>query len=185
LARCNYSYDRAIDWFVLNARETEWRHRPGRGHSLPLTGWTDEERKSRFPQLGMQLVRLEPGEPVGMYHWEADQEGFLVLSGEALLLVEGEERPLRQWDFVHCPPETKHIIVGAGDGPCVIVAVGSRQHIDENCNGGGYVVDETALRHGAGVEEETSDPAVAYARYPDPEPVRYQNGWLPLTDPLR
>ena len=166
-------------WFVVNAREAQWRHRPGRGHSLPLTGWDDDERKALFSQLGVQLLRLEPGEPVGMYHWEADQEGFLVLSGEALLLVEGEERPLRQWDFVHCPPGTKHIIVGAGDGPCVLLAAGSRQHIDEDCNGGGYVVDETALRHGAGVEEETSDPAVAYARYPASVPARYEDGWLP------
>ena len=166
-------------WFVVNAREAQWRHRPGRGHSLPLTGWDDDERKARFPQLGMQLLRLEPGEPVGMYHWEADQEGFLVLSGEALLLIEGEERPLRQWDFVHCPPGTKHIVIGAGDGPCVLLAAGSRQHLGEDCNGGGYVVDETALRHGAGVEEATSDPAVAYARFPDPVPARYQDGWLP------
>jgi hypothetical protein len=32
---------------------------------------------------------------MAMYHWEADQEHFLVLSGDALLIVEGEERPLR------------------------------------------------------------------------------------------
>jgi uncharacterized cupin superfamily protein len=168
-----------VGWFVVNAREARWRHRPERGHSLPLTGTTDDEREALFPQLGVQLLRLEPGEPVGMYHWEADQEGFLVLSGEALLLIEGEERPLRQWDFVHCPPGTKHIILGAGDAPCVLLAAGSRQHIDEDCNGGGYVVDETALRHGAGVEEETSDPDVAYARFADSVPARYQDGWLP------
>ena len=61
-----------------------------------------------------------------------------MLSGEALLIVEGKERPLRQWDFVHCPPETKHIILGAGEGPCVVLAAGAREHIDEDCNGGGY-----------------------------------------------
>ena len=66
---------------------------------------------------------LGPGEPIGMYHWETDQEDFLVLSGEALLIVEGQERPLRQWDFVHCPPKTEHMIVGAGDGPCVVLAI--------------------------------------------------------------
>jgi uncharacterized cupin superfamily protein len=166
-------------WFVLNAREARWRRRPQRGHSLPLTGWDDDERAAWFPQLGVQLLRLEPGEPIGMYHWEADQEGFLVLSGEALLIVEGEERPLRQWDYVHMPPGARHMIVGAGSGPCLIVAAGSRQHGDEDCNGGAYPVDETALRHGAGVERETSDPGVAYARYPDSEPARYEEGWLP------
>src|ERR671919_2826033 len=86
-------------WFVLNARDAEWRRREGRGFRLPLDG--EEEF---FPQLGVSLYVLGPGEPIGMYHWEADQEDFLVLSGEALLIVEGQERPLRQWDFVHCPP---------------------------------------------------------------------------------
>jgi uncharacterized cupin superfamily protein len=165
-------------WFVLNAREARWRRRPGRGNSLPFTGWFGSEQRDWFSQLGVALLRLEPGEPIGMYHWEKDAEGFLVVAGEALLIVEGEERPLRQWDFVHCPPETRHMIVGAGSGPCLIVAAGSRQHADELCNGGGYPVDEVALSHGAGVEEETSDPAEAYARYPDSEPTRYGEGWL-------
>jgi uncharacterized cupin superfamily protein len=124
-------------------------------------------------------VVLDPGEPIGMYHWEKDAEGFLVLSGEALLLIEGQERPLRRWDFVHCPPETRHMIVGAGDGPCVVLAAGARDHMDEDCNGGGYVVDEVALKHGAGVEEETSDPDVAYARFPQTELVDYPDGLLP------
>jgi uncharacterized cupin superfamily protein len=114
-----------------------------------------------------------------MYHWEADAEGFLVISGEPLLIVEGEERPLRQWDFVHCPPETRHMIVGAGSGPCVVLGVGAREHIGENCNGGAYTVDEAALRHGAGVQEETDDPEAAYARFPETEPTRYRDGWLP------
>jgi oxalate decarboxylase/phosphoglucose isomerase-like protein (cupin superfamily) len=113
-----------------------------------------------------------------MYHWEADQEDFLVVSGEALLLVEGEERPLRAWDFVHCPPEAKHVLVGAGDGPCVVVAVGARDGTRGE-NWGGYTVDEAALRHGAGVEEETDDPKQAYARFPTSELSRYREGWLP------
>ena len=88
---------------------------------------------------------------MSMYHWEADQEDFLVLSGEALLIVEGEERPLRAWDFVHTPAKVEHTIVGAGDGPCVIVAVGAR--VDSvGPNWGAYPVNETALRHNAGVE---------------------------------
>jgi uncharacterized cupin superfamily protein len=159
-------------WFVLNAREARWRHREGRGDSLPFDG--DIE----FPQTGIFLYRLAPGEPIGMYHWEADQEDFLVISGEALLLIEGEERPLRQWDFVHCPPETDHIIVGAGDGPCVVLAVGAREHQDQP-GWGGYPVEDIALRHGAGVDKETTDANRAYARFPDPEPTPYRDGWLP------
>jgi uncharacterized cupin superfamily protein len=158
-------------WFVLNAREARWRHREGRGERLPFDGDTD------FPQLGVSLYVLGPGEPIGMYHWEADQEDFLVLSGEALLIVEGEERPLRQWDFVHCPAETRHIIVGAGDGLCAVLAVGARAHPEAGAIG--YAVDEAALRHGAGVEQETTDEMQAYARFPEPEPTRYREGWLP------
>ena len=162
----------AEGWFVLNARDARWRHREGRGERLPFEG------EPGFPQLGVSLFVLGPREPIGMYHWEADQEDFLVLSGEALLLIEGEERPLRQWDFVHCPARTRHIIVGAGDGPCVVLAVGARAHQAE-AGWGGYPVDEVALRHGAGVEDETTDQKRAYARFPDPEPTRYRDGWLP------
>ncbi len=166
-------------WFVVNARDARWIHRPQRGDSLPLTGWTDAEAETYFPQLGMSLVVLGPGEPIGMYHWEADQEDFLVLAGEALLLVEGEERPLQQWDFVHCPPGTGHMIVGAGERPCLVLAVGAREH--QTGDWGAYTVDEAARRHGASVEHETSLSDEAYARFPKPEPTRYRDGGLPGT----
>jgi uncharacterized cupin superfamily protein len=115
---------------------------------------------------------------MAMYHWEADQEDFLVLNGEALLIVEGEERRLRQWDFVHCPAEAKHVIVGAGDAPCLVLAVGARDR-STGPDWGGYTVDETALGHGASVEEDTTEPKEAYARFPAREPSRYREGWLP------
>ena len=142
---------RGEGWFVVNAREARWRDRPGRGYSLPF------ERPTDFPQIGITLFVLGSDEPIGMYHWESNQEDFLILSGEALLLVEGEERPLRQWDFVHCPLHTKHIIIiGAGDGPCAVLAVGAREEKPGE-DWGGYTVDEVATRHGAGVEAETND----------------------------
>src|ERR671931_2947744 len=92
-------------WFVLNARETRWWDREGQGVAGDFDG--GPEFPFAFPQLGIAVYVLGPGEPMAMYHWEADQEEFLVISGEALLIVEGEERPLRAWDFVHCPPEPK------------------------------------------------------------------------------
>jgi uncharacterized cupin superfamily protein len=159
-------------WFVLNAREACWLHREGKSASCEFEG------KTEFPQVGIFLRMLGPGAPMAMYHWEADQEDFLVLSGEALLIVEGEERPLRQWDFFHCPAGTKHIIVGAGHAPCVVLAVGARKH-QGAAGSGGYTVDETALRLGAGVEEETTDPGQAYARFPKFRPSPYRQGWLP------
>ena len=158
-------------WFVLNATEARWRDRPGRGMLCDLDG------DGVFPQVGVNIQRLAPGEPMSMYHWEADQEDFLVLEGGAVLVVEGEERPLRRWDFVHCPAGTNHVIVGAGEGPCVVLAIGARGE-STGLNWGGYTVDQAAIRLGAGVEEETTDPDTAYARFPAAGETRYQPGWL-------
>ena len=101
-----------------------------------------------------------------------------MLAGEALAVVEGQERPLRQWDLVHCPPGTNHVIVGAGAQPCVVLAVGARDH-SQDPEWGAYTVDEAAQRHGAGVERETTDPSEAYARFPESKLARYREGWLP------
>jgi uncharacterized cupin superfamily protein len=159
-------------WFVLNATESRWRERPGRGRYCDFEGDAD------FPQLGINIQVLQPGEPMAMYHWEADQEDFLVLSGEGVLVIEGERRELRQWDFVHCPAETNHVIVAAGDAPLVVLAVGAR--VDSiGPNWGGYAVDETAIGLGAGVEQETTDPDIAYARFGTSTMTRYGAGWLP------
>jgi len=159
-------------WFVLNARDAVWRSSEGRG------AYGTFEGEPEFSQIGIHFVTLAPGEPMSMYHWEADQEDFLVLYGEALLIIEGEERPLRTWDFVHCPPGTQHTILGAGEGNCLVLAVGARDR-STGPDWGGYSVDEAALRHGAGVEQETSDAEVAYARFPRRESARYREGWLP------
>ncbi|MET0927230.1 MAG: cupin domain-containing protein [Solirubrobacterales bacterium] len=165
-------------WFVLNAREARWIEREGRGFNLPFTGWTEDEAETLFPQLGVALIVLEPGEPVGMYPWEAAAAPFLLLDGEALLIVEGEERPLRRWDFVHCPPGTGHIVIGAGDGRCVLLGIGAREHLGEDCNGGAYTIDEAAIRHGAGIESG-SDADEPYARFAPSAPTPYREGWLP------
>jgi uncharacterized cupin superfamily protein len=160
-------------WFVVNAREVPWRHAETRGAISDFEGDID------FPQLGIHVFVLGPREPMSMYHWEADQEDFLVVSGEALLLVEGQERPLRQWDFVHCPPRASHTIIGAGEAGCVVIAVGARVASVDNPDWGGYPVDEVALRHGAGVEVETTDQEEAYSTVPHRQRTRYREGWLP------
>jgi len=162
-------------WFVLNAREAPWIDRKGRGVYCEFEGF---EGEADFSQLGINISVLGHGEPIAMYHRENDQEDFLVLAGEGLLVAEGEERPLRQWDFVHCPAGTNHVIVGAGDGPCVVVAVGARVR-STGPDWGAYTVDEAAIRHGAGVERETSDPEEAYARFRGCVRTRYREGWLP------
>jgi uncharacterized cupin superfamily protein len=159
-------------WFVLNAKDSRWYDADGRTSICDFEGDVD------FKQLGINLSVVRPGEAMAMYHWEADQEDFLVLSGEALLIVEGEERPLKAWDFVHCPPNAKHVIVGAGDGPCVVLAVGARDKSVDSTDWGGYTVDEAALRHGAGVEQETTKGEEAYAGLTRRQPTRYKPDWL-------
>ena len=165
---------RGHGWFVLNAREARWWQRPGRGALCDFEG--ADAGDTDFHQLGVNLTRLGPGEPMAMYHWETDQEDFLLLSGEALLIIEGEERTLRQWDFVHCPSGTNHTIVGAGTSPCLVLAVGARVRRTVE-QWGAYTVDPAALGHGAGVEQEMT--SGAYARFPPGTWTRYGDGWLP------
>jgi uncharacterized cupin superfamily protein len=164
-------------WFVLNARDTQWWEREGRGALCEFEG-AGFEGATDFEQLGINVTVLGPGEPMAMYHWEHDQEDFLVVRGEALLVIEGEERPLRTRDFVHCPAGTRHVIVGAGDEPCVLVCVGARSRTT-GPDWGAYTVAEAAQRHGASVERETTDPHEAYARFPDGKLAEYRDGRLP------
>ncbi len=165
---------RGAGWFVVNARDARWFDRGPRGLVCRFEG----EGEAEFAQLGVTLFLLGPGETMSMYHWEADQEDFLVLSGEALLLAEGQERALRAWDYVHCPAGADHTIVGAGTGRSVILATGARvASVGENW--GGYPVHEVAVRHDASAERETTDPQEAYARFPARRPVPYGDGWLP------
>ena len=122
------------------------------------------------------------GEPSTTYHWETEQEDFLVLAGEGVLIVEGEERPLRQWDFVHCPPETRHAFAGTGDRPFVLLCASSRQ-FQKDGPWGYYCANETAAPHNASSPEETQDGNVAYARFPPTKPARYRDGLLPHEEP--
>jgi uncharacterized cupin superfamily protein len=156
-------------WFVLNARDAKWLD----GHFGAYTRFENREA-ARFQQFGFNIGVLKPGQAACYYHGEDEQEDFLVLQGECLLLIEGEERPLKQWDFVHCPPWTEHVFVGAGDGPCAVLAVGTRLN-----DAVVYPRSEVALKHQAGVEQETREPKQAYAGIPDDVPVGYQTGWLP------
>ena len=155
--------------YVVNARDVSWRQREGLGR------WANLEGENEFEELGFQLVVVNPGEPVCMYHGESDTEDFLVVSGDCVLVIEGEERHLRQWDFVHCPPMTEHVFVGAGPGPCAIVMVGARMPEGDIV----YPVNDVAAKHGASVEVETPEPAEAYAAYRRREPQLYRDGDLP------
>jgi uncharacterized cupin superfamily protein len=161
-------------WFVVNVRDAAWLTNQAFGARCvfeadrPVLRRRPDLDVQRFADLGITLAVVAPGQPSGMYHAESDQEDFLVLAGECLLLVEGEERPLRAWDFVHCPPGTAHAFIGTGDGPCVIFMAGGRtpeKHIV-------YPASDLARRHGAGVEAETRSASEAYAPFPHWQPER-------------
>jgi uncharacterized cupin superfamily protein len=150
-------------WFVVNVRDAAWFTSEAFGSACRF-----ESPAAWFRELGINIRVLEPGQSNCLYHGESNQEAFLVLAGEAKLLVEEEERPLRQWDFVHLPPWTEHVAVGAGDGPCVILMVGARSD-DEKLR---YPVSELARRYGASAEQETDSASEAYARFSRPRPAR-------------
>jgi uncharacterized cupin superfamily protein len=145
-------------WFVLNLAEALAVRNEEKGGALyPL-----EPRESPFGDVGVNVRVVWPGDPNALYHSEGVQEGFLVLSGECTLIVEEEERALRQWDYFHCPADTRHVIVGAGEGPCAILMIGSRPEI-ETLN---YPVSDVAAKYGASAAKETDDGDNAYADWP-------------------
>jgi uncharacterized cupin superfamily protein len=156
-------------WFVVSAQDERWARYERMGVYCNFEG------KKPFQQFGINISVLEPGESLGRYHSEKAQEDFLVVAGECVLVVDEQERPLRAWDFVHCPPGVPHMIVATGDGPAIVVAVGAR---GRGRSGITYHVSELARKHGVSVEKETNDYREAYADLSGRERVRY-GGWLP------
>jgi uncharacterized cupin superfamily protein len=155
---------RGEGWFVVNVRDTAWLVHDAFGSGCVF----ESRREAPFPEFGINITTLDPGQPLCLYHEENAQEDFLVLSGECVLLVNGEERPLRAWDFFHCPGGTEHVIVGAGSGPSIVLAVGTRpdpEHLR-------YPVSDLAQRYDASAEVETPNPEEAYSRFQRPQPGR-------------
>jgi mannose-6-phosphate isomerase-like protein (cupin superfamily) len=150
-------------WWILNASEIGWSAVEGGGIWCSF-----ESPKQRSPLLGIGIHVLHPGEAPGMYHSESNQEGFLVLSGECLAIVEGQERRMGPWDYLHCPPGTAHITIGAGDGPCAILMVGTRDP-DQKIN---YIAEPAAAGYGAAVAVDTESAREAYANRPPIVPSR-------------
>ena len=143
-------------WFIVNVRDAEWFSSQTRGAACWFANEYGEP-PIEFAQLGINVTVLESGQS-SVYHAEANQEAFLVVAGKCRLLVEGEERRLRAWDFFHCPHWTEHAFVGGGDRPCVTLMVGAHRSPDVR-----YPVSKLAARYGASVEKETSDPDEVYA----------------------
>jgi uncharacterized cupin superfamily protein len=161
-------------WFVVNVRDAAWLTNDSFGARCVFEADTPVLRRrsdlsvQRFADIGLTLQVIRPGQASGLYHAETNQEDFLVLAGECVLVVEGEERRLKAWDFVHCPPGTAHGFVGAGDGPCVVLMTGGRTRQKDTV----YPRSDAARRHGAGVDTETHSPSEAYAPFPHWQPER-------------
>ena len=159
-----------MGWFVLNAKDADWEQCDlGRFCQF-------EPKEAPFPQVGFNLNVLSPGEPMTMYHRENAQEDFLVVAGECVLIVNGDERQLKTWDFFHCPAGVDHAIVGAGDGQSIVIAVGARTGNEDE--GLVYPADPVAQKHRAGVAEETTDASGAYTAFTFRR-TGYEDGWLP------
>jgi uncharacterized cupin superfamily protein len=159
-------------WFVVNATESAWQAAPGWGRVVKF-----EPEGTTFADFGVNIHVIEPGEVSTMYHGEAGQEDFLVLSGSCTAIVEGRERTLRAWDLLHCPAWTRHAFANTGDEPCAIVMVGARRTgAEPDCE---YPAEPAAQALGAGVEAYTTDPDVAYAGTPESDAEPYREGTLP------
>jgi uncharacterized cupin superfamily protein len=158
-------------WFVVNVAEARALTSDELGAAVLFEG--SHDAGAGFEEFGINIQVLQPGEPNGMYHRENNQEGYLVLHGACILVVEEQERPMRQWDYAHLPAGTAHICVGAGDGPCAVLMVGTRRPDEELF----YPASETAARHGASVETDTPSPEEAYARFA--RPTRRLLPWPP------
>ena len=172
-------------WFVVNAGDAAWMNNDAteavaifESDEFVLRGRPDLSEYVK-PGAGFALRVLRPGRPSGMYHAESVQEDFLVVMGECIAIVEDQERHLRTWDFLHCPPGAAHTFVGAGDGPCVLVCAGNRD-LDEETFWRVYKPSEVAARYGASVERETSSSAEANAAYRDRWRVERPEEWSQL-----
>ncbi len=148
-------------WFIVNAAECGWYSHPKFGDFAKFEGAT------RFEQIGVNIHVLHPGQPSCYYHRESAQENFLVLQGCCTLIIAGQERALKTWDFVHCPPDTEHVFVGAGEAPCALLMIGARAP-DLKIH---YPVHATAAAHGASAASATDDPREAYADLGRSEPM--------------
>jgi uncharacterized cupin superfamily protein len=141
--------------FVLNVADAPARARPNQATMIDF-----EPDGLLWPDTGVNVQVMQPGQPNCKYHSEPVQEDFLVLHGECIVILDGKEHPLKQWDFVHCPASVEHVFVGAGDGPCAVLMIGSRRKDEAH-----YPVNEVAAKYGASVSRATDDPAEAYAEW--------------------
>jgi uncharacterized cupin superfamily protein len=148
-------------WFVINARDARWMHNDMR--SVCKFGG---EGPAHFDDLGIGLYWIEPGRPMTLYHHEAGQEDFLILRGECVLVIETQERTVRAWDLVHCPPGTAHTLIAAGTESALILAVGARRERGS----ARYPVAAAAIRHGAGVPDAQTSARDHYVTFGTPRP---------------
>jgi uncharacterized cupin superfamily protein len=152
--------------FVMNVADAPTSSHPRRATVIDF-----EPDGRSWRDTGVNIQVMQPGQPNCKYHSEPVQEDFLVLHGECVVILDGEERPLREWDFVHCPAGAEHVFVGAGDGPCAVLMIGSRRKDEAH-----YPVNHVAAKYDASVATATDEPAEAYADW-------RREPWSPARNP--
>jgi uncharacterized cupin superfamily protein len=153
--------------FVRNLADAPWLSGP-HGTWTPIVALGE-----RFGQVGVNVARLAPGQPASLYHREGDQEGFLVLEGDCVVVADEQEHRLTRWDYFHFAPGTDHVLIGAGERGCLALLLGARAD-----GGVFYPVSEAAGRHGASAAEATASPKAAYAEIEGDRPVPFDPAWL-------
>lgn len=157
--------------FIVNVADARALSHPRRATLVDF-----EADDAPWPDTDVNIQVMQPGQPNCRYHCEPVQEDFLVLYGECLVILDGEERPLRQWDFVHCPAGVAHVFVGAGDGPSAVLMIGSRRRDEAH-----YPVSDVAARYDASVSAPTDSPEEAYADWRAEAPRSETSNPWPLT----
>jgi uncharacterized cupin superfamily protein len=151
---------------IINIADAPAIEHPRRSTSIDF-----EPDGAHWPDTGLNVQIMQPGQPNCRYHSEPVQEDFLVLSGECIAIVDGEEHRLRQWDLLHCPAGVAHVFVGAGDGPSAVLMIGSRREDRAH-----YPVDAVAAKYDASVSRVTDVVAEAYADW-------RREPWTPVPNP--
>src|SRR5687768_9687065 len=85
--------------------------------------WLLARRTLGLSSFGMNLVEIPPGERIPEHdEAERDQEEvFVVLSGEAALVIEGEEIPAPAGTYARLDPHVRRTVANTGSEPATVL----------------------------------------------------------------
>ena len=91
----------------------------------PFPKWALARKSLGLQSFGMNVVELPPGETIPEHdETERDQEEvFITLSGDAVLVVDGEEHPAPAGTFCRLDPEPQRTVVNRSDADTVVLII--------------------------------------------------------------